>query len=82
VIVFHLLLGLKEVAIVAELVGRLPDECDQPIRRAALALNVQALVADHVGQDECLDAAQGSVLAPFGCQMARAVGGVGCVQVG
>ena len=41
------------------------------------ALDVEVLVADHVGEEEGLDLAERAVAAPSRGQMAAAVGGVG-----
>ena len=76
-IIFHLGFALEEVAIVAELFRGLADQRDQPVCGAGIAQNIQILVADHVGQHEGLNAAQGSVFAPASGQVAAAIGGVG-----
>ena len=63
---------LEEVALVAELLCGLADQIDEPAGGAGFALDVEILVADHVGEHEGLDAAESSVAAPFGCEVAAA----------
>ena len=58
--------------LVAELLCGLAHQVDEPAGGARLALDVEILVADHVGEDEGLDAAEGSVAAPFGGQVTAA----------
>ena len=76
-VVFDRLLGLEEVAVVAEFVRGLAHQVDQPAGGSRFTLDVEVLVADHVGQHEGFDLAQRAVASPFGGQMAAAVGGVG-----
>ncbi len=53
------------------------QQLDQLRVGVAVEVDVQILVADHVGQQECLDLADGAVLRPLRGQVARAVERVG-----
>src|ERR1700721_1649920 len=75
-VVFDSLLGLEEIAVVAEFVRGLANQIDQPAGGLGFALNVEILVADHVGQNKGLDFRQRSVTSPLRCKMTAAVGRV------
>ncbi len=76
-IVVHGFFGLEEVVLIAELFCGLADKIDEPAGGAGFALDVEILVADHIGQHKGLDAAQGSVAAPLGGQVPAAIRRVG-----
>ena len=76
-IVFDVHLLLEKVALVAELLRRLRHQIDQPRGGMRLALDVEILVADHVGEHKGFDLVERAVTAPFCGQMAAAVSRIG-----
>src|SRR6478609_379292 len=68
---------LEEISLIAEFLCGLAHQGHEPIGRTGLALNIQVLVADHVGEQKSLDAAECSVATPFCCKVATAVCRVG-----
>ena len=77
VIVIDRFFGLEEIVLVAEFLCSLTNQVHQPCRGTGFALNIEILVADHVGEHESLDAAQRAVAAPLRREVAAAIGRVG-----
>ena len=68
------LLVLEDVAGVAGVFGGLAEELDEGGGGVRVGVDVEVAVADHVGEEEGFDVAEGAVLGPFGGEMAGAVG--------
>ena len=66
-----------DVGGVASVLGGDLEQVAEPGGGVLLVVDVEVLVADHVGEEECLDFFEGAVAAPLGGEVAGAVEGVG-----